>query len=339
MKKKGLIVATIVMVLVLAVSLTTATYAWFSVEAQTTIEAISFSVGTGSDVSIGLKADNTYENGASAGAFVFGTTYIESGFATSNVPNGTIPTAGDTYWGGDAGLGNAIDMQLDLSNMEKAVGTGKVSNTAGVLDFASLRTVATDTVAGVVMAEGSSSSIYSASTVERAYAQQHYLDVVIGVQAAATDLNKIICNVTINPDESDIDLGMNAAIHVAWKINGDITEGADGSVDVYGAHNKYYSTTTASLLKTLVGGNTNTVAYGGTTAQVLNDGAVNLAIPVADAGKDGETFLNIDREDIYQIHLVIWIDGTDSDCINQALGVGSTIYINFSTEHPNRVDA
>ena len=34
MKKKGLIVATIVMVLVLAVSLTTATYAWFTASAS-----------------------------------------------------------------------------------------------------------------------------------------------------------------------------------------------------------------------------------------------------------------------------------------------------------------
>ena len=55
-------------------------------------------------------------------------------------------------------------------------------------------------------------------------------------------------------------------------------------------------------------------------------------------GKDGESgeFLNISRETIYQIHLVIWIDGADSDCINQALGVGSTIYINFSAEAPGR---
>ena len=353
MKKKGLIVATIVMVLVLAVSLTTATYAWFTADAKTTIEAISFSVGTGSDVSIGLKIDNTYEEGAISGDFVFGTTTIGTEFAVDNVPNGSIPTSGSSYWGGNAGLGNKIDMQLDLQDMEKAVGTGMIGVSADALDLTTLRTTATADTNGVVMASGTSASVVTEATVVQAYAQRDYLDVVIGVQAAATDLNKIICNVTINPYQTDLDLGMNAAIHLAWEIDGDITDDSDGApggnIDVYStkthgklqdhqANDYHYGTTVNTLLKSLVDNKTNTADYGGSNDQQLNNGAINIPITVADAGKDGESgeFLNISRETIYQIHLVIWIDGADSDCINQALGVGSTIYINFSAEAPGR---
>ena len=46
MKKKGLIIATIVMVLVLAVSLTTATYAWFTLSDVTKIDASKRPVNT-----------------------------------------------------------------------------------------------------------------------------------------------------------------------------------------------------------------------------------------------------------------------------------------------------
>ena len=330
MKKKGLLIATIVMVLVLAVSLTTATYAWFTAENVTTVEKIAFSVGTGSDVSIGLKINNTYEAEPSPGQFTAGTTPIGSAFATDGVVNGAIPTLDSTYWEGEAGLGSSIDMQLDLQNMEKAVGTGKIGVSAGALDLSTLRTAATAETNGVVMASGKDQANATASTVVNAYAQRDYLDVVIGVKASANDLNSIVCNVTINPTQG-IDLGMNAAIRVAWKINGSITAGTDGNVDAYGDNHRTAVRTT--LAKTLVGGNTTTNAYGG-TGQTLNDGAVNIPITIVDLA-DGQV---ISTDVIYQIHLVIWIDGTDSDCVNQALGVGSEIYINFSATAPGRVE-
>ena len=331
MKKKGLIVATIVMVLVLAVSLTTATYAWFTAANVTTVEKIAFSVGTGSDVSIGLKINNTYQEEPSPGQFTSGTTPIGSAFATDAVVNGAIPGLDSTYWEGEPGLGSSIDMQLDLQNMQKAVGTGKIGVSAGALDLSTLRTAATADANGVVMASGNGINA-TTGTIVSAYAQRDYLDVVIGVKASANDLNSITCNVTINPTQG-IDLGMNAAIHVAWEIDGDITDNSDGNpdgnVDAYGENHRTAVRTT--LAKTLVGGNTTTNVYGG-TGQTLNDGAVNIPITIVDL-EEGQ---KISTEVIYQIHLVIWIDGTDSDCVNQALGVGSEIYINFSAEAPGR---
>ena len=72
MKKKGLIVATIVMVLVLAVSLTTATYAWFTTSDSTSIEGFNLTVVAGNAMNIGLNKQGytSYSAGATADNFV-----------------------------------------------------------------------------------------------------------------------------------------------------------------------------------------------------------------------------------------------------------------------------
>lgn len=286
-----------------------------------------------------MSSTNTYQKGASSSAFRSGTTIIGASYATTDTNNSSVPNAvlqaGDGYWDGNTGLGNRIDMQLSLTNMTKAVGTGKSGATAdGTFNLAAIRTLATDKATGMVVSEGLGTSA-SVNGATPAYGQKDYLDVVIGVQAAAADLYSIICNVTINPNSTDIDLGMNAAIHVAWAIDGMI--GADTPqsqvVDAYG--DNHYNKTTASLAKTLVGGKTTTVDYGGNESQTLNNGATNVPITIAESKtKTGTDYL--DRSTIYQIHLLIWIDGIDGDCNDQAKGVSSSIFINFSTTHPQR---
>ena len=342
MKKKGLIISTVVMVVVLIASLTTATYAWFTATAETTIEKIDFSVSSGSDVSIGLSSNNSYQTGASSSAFRSGTTTIGAAFAATDDQGTSVPSAvlqaGENYWEGSNGLGNRIDMQLSLTNMTKAVGTGKSGATAdSAFNLAAIRTLATADNTGMIISEGLATEA-SKNGSSPAYGQKDYLDVVIGVQAAAADLYSIICNVTINPNSNDIDLGMNAAIHVAWAIDGMIGANtpSDQVVDAYG--DNHYNKTTASLAKTLVGGRSNTAYFGGNETQTLNNGATNIPITIAESStKTGTDYL--DRSKIYQIHLLIWIDGNDGDCNDQAKGVSSSIYINFGTTHATRTSA
>ena len=341
MKKKGLIISTVVMVVVLIASLTTATYAWFTAAKETTIEAIEFSVSSGSDVSIGLSSNNTYQPGASSGAFRSGTTTIGPSFATTDsgtsIPNAVLQ-AGENYWEGNNGLGNRIDMQLNLTGMTKAVGTGKVGGTAdGSFDYSAIRELAAADKKGMIVSEGLA-TVPSENGASAAYGQKDYLDVVIGVQAAAADLYEIICNVTISPNSSDIDLGMNAAIHVAWAIDGmiDADTPTAQKVDAYG--DKHYNTTTQSLAKKLVGNKNDIVDFGGNATQILNNGSTNVPISVAKSATAAGTDY-LDRSVIYQLHLLIWIDGADADCNDQAKGVSSTIYINFSTNHPARTQS
>ena len=57
MKKKGLIISTVVMVVVLIASLTTATYAWFTTTNKTSISGFELQVVAGNAMNIGLKSD------------------------------------------------------------------------------------------------------------------------------------------------------------------------------------------------------------------------------------------------------------------------------------------
>ena len=324
MKKKGLIIATIVMVLVLAVSLTTATYAWFTVTNETTVEPINFAVTSDAAVLIGLKIDNTYNSAAKETDFVYGTTSVASAFAGENA---AIPTANSKYWESaenTAGLGNKIELQLELDDMKKAVGSGKVGVSAGALDFASLRTAASDSATGPVQASGENSIVHG-DTVERAIAQEHYVDVVIGVKPNQSDLTSITCYVVVNPTAGG-DLGINAAIHVAWKIDGDITQSQDGNQDIYGTNK--YDTILSTLNTSLAQGAANMGEFGGSEEATLNPGAVALPITIATAG-DGAV---LSRGTTYQLHLVIWIDGEDGDARSSALNVASDIYVSFAAE-------
>lgn len=111
MKKKGLIVATIVMVLVLAVSLTTATYAWFSSQAKATVENLAITTQPASGVQIAV-----YEGTGNSTKYFNGTiSYFENGDDnTENLGN---------HWYGDAdGFGMLLDFaDIKIGTMVNAV--------------------------------------------------------------------------------------------------------------------------------------------------------------------------------------------------------------------------
>ena len=74
MKKKGLIISTVVMVVVLIASLTTATYAWFNAQAQATVDDLTITTNAATGLQIAMtktegsteqifSGELTYENG------------------------------------------------------------------------------------------------------------------------------------------------------------------------------------------------------------------------------------------------------------------------------------
>ena len=71
MKKKGLIVATIVMVLVLAVSLTTATYAWFSTTASATVDDLAIKTQAADGLQIAMTNEQKSINDIHSGELTY----------------------------------------------------------------------------------------------------------------------------------------------------------------------------------------------------------------------------------------------------------------------------
>ena len=133
MKKKGLIVATIVMVLVLAVSLTTATYAWFTVDAQATIDNLSITAEAIEGVEIAVKTTN--------GDYSTGYTFGDLAYEETPGSNWTSSDQND-------GFGSLLDFdQVDLGQITNAV--TKATNTS-----LTVYTEDTSVVAGVTDVNG-----------------------------------------------------------------------------------------------------------------------------------------------------------------------------------------
>ncbi|MBQ9107547.1 MAG: hypothetical protein IJY49_01800 [Clostridia bacterium] len=348
MKKKGMLIATIVMVLVLAVSLTTATYAWFTETSLVQVDTIAFEISSAADMVIGVHENNTISTGAKTAAdYWSGGTYYTAG--------GTH-TAPGTWEGEFNALGSEVNFDgLTFADISKAVGTGtlKDGGSFGTYDNAtSTFTPGTDmggdadtafnmahyTASGMIQAEGQGGTV-DTTTVDAAWKNVHYLDVVLGIQATNANLETMTCYVTVTPRTGDAIIGMNAAIHVAWRVvaPGDDTVGDLHDVDIYGDY--HFDDTTVvnavynnakTAFDTKMGDGYNSTGLeclgGGTSANLYNAGhSMTVAIPIASAGEG-----TISVGDIYQLQLVIYIAGADDDCQEAAKGVASTINITFA---------
>ena len=325
MKKKGLIVATIVMVLVLAVSLTTATYAWFNAASTTIVEGINFSVGADTDVLIGVKQSykqNTTGNLTDVGEDDLPDTPTAAQFVWGNFADTdySYSDGASTWANGTPGLGHYINTGLDLQNLTQAVGTS--------VDLDTVADTSWNATHKIIKASADEKNDQVAVKENMAYAvpQSDYLDIVFGAQAAKTDLTGINCVVTVNPGASDLVLGMNAAIHVRWSFDGiNYFES-----DVYSrptlANATYDAGTKANAYGTLLTG-VGTTANANYLEQGISVnagyGAIIIALPVT--LEEG----TVDTDAITMIHLQVYIAGYDTDCNNDALGVSSEILVNF----------
>ena len=348
MKKKGLIVATIVMVLVLAVSLTTATYAWFTVSGAAEVETIGFKVGAASNLVIGVSKTNTFVDNDIKQWSDF------TSDATTFTPDPNHTGRG-SWSDGTEGLGLSIDTGLDLTTMDKAVYsftelTYKTSDdpTSGIKS-AKQDTYTKDSAqtvrAGFVhshtalKASGDGKNV-AGDSLEYADKNKDYLDVVFAVAANKADVLSFGCLITIDNDTLKSSLGMNAAIHVIYSIDG----GEYKEYDIYGdltagSPNSAATAPTAPTVKVPASTVNNqeyaeqTLTYAtkyadADTSNNYKEGDAAYFIPLRTATTAND-YAKTGVEGIVQLHLIIYICGPDSDCVTAATGVGATIDIEF----------
>ena len=324
MKKKGLIISTVVMVVVLIASLTTATYAWFTSAGVATVTPIDFSVTSAADLVIGVKGDNTIGTAPAWSDF-----YSDATQFTANDGRGE--------WTGDTnGLGLSVDTTLQLKDIQKAVysfsnvtsdeTSGKVTGaTIDAYERATTGTTVTKgfKVANTALKAAGTGNRVDAETYEKAIRNNDYLDVVFGVAPATNEVKSYGCLVTVKNTSTLNSLGMNAAIHVAYSLNGtDFTE-----VDVYGLNRagdqKSKAKKPTAPTETI---GTKTVSYE-SKVQNLQDGDATVWIPL-NAVTSADAVLPTGIDGLKQLHLVIYICGPDSDCVTGAAG-SATITIEF----------
>ena len=322
MKKKGLIIATIVMVLVLAVSLTTATYAWFTVSDVTTIEAFSVSVVPNNAVNIGLlKTYKAYDPDAKPtnDSFVSG--------AVTYTP-GTAGELGGS-WAGDPGLGATIDHNISWGSQKKAVGattgtvgeggTATVGNTtlwAGSGTLIAANGVA-QTSLDAVSAKAAVANINEENTANAKAAD--YVHMVLGVQATKDlQTNELVLLLDGTNSKGTI-VGILAAVHVAYRINDDEWEDA-----------QFFSCTYDKLLadQTLNMGDRGT-SYENSYKHINAD----ITAPTSKAGMVVIDLSDVAKNNsqIAQVEILIYIAGSDTDCNNAALNASGDLSIFFHT--------
>ena len=325
MKKKGLIISTVVMVVVLIASLTTATYAWFTTSQATSIQGFDVSVVAGNIMAIGLNNQNytSYSASATPDNFVSG--------ACQYVADTNAGQFAGGYWTGDVGsLGATITHDISWGEQEKAVGFSSDTNVGTAASNATFANTKLITQAGwthAVKANGDATKF--TTTPEYANANKGTSDGALGdyvyMFLGAKPTKKIEDNtnflyVVIQPQGSGTTNGMAAAIHVAYKLNG-----ADSWTDIdFSSVAKEGSKTYAQPRN----GNTaeiygnyasatgfNGGTYSSTTKKTTFAGAVVVPIQLSNWTSlvDGGGTINLD-----QIQLVIYLAGSDPDCIDAA---------------------
>ena len=335
MKKKGLIVATIVMVLVLAVSLTTATYAWFTTSDSTSIEGFNLTVVAGNAMNIGLNKQGytSYSAGATADNFVSG----ECEYVADTTPG---QFAGGYWTGTVASLSSTVEHNIYFGDLEKAVGFTTADEITGA-NFSNTKTYA-DGYKHVV--KGSGDSVASLTQVDYAIANRNgtgttqnpadrgdYVYMFLGAQptkALQAGTNKLYIVVQVQGAGSTI--GMASAVHVAYNKNG--TGWKD--VDVFGADDpettgtvegKHYKDAKAGLTAEVYGDysdgfGTDTGAYNSGTKKTTFQNAQVVVIDLTEY-TDVTQAAPLD-----QIQLLIYVAGADSDCNDMSkagqIGIG-----------------
>ena len=319
MKKKGLIVATIVMVLVLAVSLTTATYAWFSTAAEAEVTEITVTVGQSPNLLVGVKSTQTDSVPSSYAEFRTGEMSIESGL-----------------WVGDSALGvAAINFSEFLKNTDNEgqdwkIGRAVSYTTTAINDGETPKVAANNWY----KAQGTDAATMTVSTVEKAENGIDYIDAVFLVAIGkAETINQTYLQIEIEADDIN-NIGMAAALHFYIAI-GDFD---DNSGSLTPITYTYDTTTVGEDYKTKPGATLS--AYEGmsyTTGLNGDDCAIGafdedagtwtLLVPIH-AYQD--TAYATGTGTAKQVRLIMWIEGSDDACVIANAGTGFSINISFN---------
>ena len=319
MKKKGLIISTVVMVVVLIASLTTATYAWFTSADAVKIDAINMQVKSSAKVNVGVR-------------FKEGTGY-------NNYYNGDVEAVGTgntVSWkaeGASVGLSSTLKfVNLEL-NSQKAIGTsnyGENWSETNAVDATTniLSPNADNQVNGgkkyIVKAKGAGTKI-AYDTVELADANKDYLNATIGVEANEKGVKGTYVMVKVTTTDSNPTMGINASVHFVIRIG-------DRYVNI-----EPFGTVANTALKSNVKhtsvptGNQGYCTYSSETQQVTSVFYFWVAKgnPNTDTGHTGEFLdLGLNGSDISDFIIYAYIDGADTHCVKDATG-GCKIEIEF----------
>ena len=329
MKKKGLIISTVVMVVVLIASLTTATYAWFTADGVASVSEIGFKVAADSDLAIGVSATNTWVETPQWAGF----------YSESTVFSGPTETSKRGTWTGENnGLGLAINTGLDLTTIKKAVysfnnDATAATNTATAYEKGNGQNVTTGLARDkhILKANGKGSQVTGAyeATVMNGYTPDggsaltgDYLDVVFGVSASKNQVTGFGCLITLKNTNGLASVGTSAALHAIYSIDGKNYH----EIDFYGNYTSgspISGMAAPSAPSTTIGSD----KYNYKSTIKTTKGDATLWIPLFESDAAGK-YAVTGEGGIKQLHLMLYLCGPDGDCTTSVEGK-CTITIEF----------
>ena len=349
MKKKGLIISTVVMVVVLIASLTTATYAWFTVSNKTTISGFNLSVVAGNAVNIGVKKDNEHKVKATNDDFLSGDVTW-----TNKTNSGQIGKDAGAWSGGTAGLSSTLTHNINWGEQSKAVGAfnaesysaesdskkyGYIGDTKTVVSSGNNYTGMGNTASGNQNTFLNAANLGTGTTlasITPAYANKgteegskgDYAYLFLGAAPAEELVNNTLVLVLDGSSSTGTNVGMLAAVHVAYRV----TKAGAENVTTKWTEAQFFecgydaSLQSQSVTWTAAESKAYETAYTNSTAPTTKVGVVKI---------DG---LSIAQGAIDQIELIIYIAGSDPDCIDNAKNASGEIKMFFATESATASD-
>lgn len=305
MKKKGLIISTVVMVVVLIASLTTATYAWFSSTSTVSVDNFNMTTSAMEGLSIGVRNTEVASTGI-------------DGYANGEVTYGTA-------WTGAAGMGSTITLGAPFITNGFAHATTKYD----AANFGEGKMYAADTTLpdGVAAGQFITAQKYNTTVnpdnptpteFKASVANTDYLDVELGIRATAQDVKQIWYTITVEfyaPADFDfvneLKPGMAAALMFEITI--------DGTTTTVNAFNDY----TLGTAFTKVTDTTNVVGKTteGTESTLWKWEYSGWVYNSADTAID---------DSITSVAIKAWIEGSDDACRTRTAGTGGTVGIEFA---------
>jgi len=324
MKKKGLIISTIVMVVVLIAALTTSTYAWFSTSASTKVEQIDVKIAAASDIDIGVVSSaNAWS--ADSNNYMFETP--------------TFSATDNAYTVADGAPGLGSNLTLGNFNLATAVAT----TNSVVADETALQALTYD--AGVnnssfdptkTIFAGNLDDGYTGTQVGKAkmsdatiaIANTDYIHLAMGARANKSSVYGIVLKITVTTVGSADTLLMNSALHLYIETD-DTATGEDNAATKYADIDVWsgtYSTTNMgrTTTKSSVGSYTKS---GVTYAYANSQASATIYVLIAGAMNTSGSAISTSIIFPFQIYGYVW--GPDSDCVTNATGCECTIDMEF----------
>jgi len=320
MKKKGLLISTIIMVVVLVASLTTATYAWFSATASVKIDTMQLSTTATKGLVIGALGDTGYLNGS---------------LSWKQVGNGG-------YWeGGSPGLGSSVtfagkDGNFGLS-VEKACTPWSPSGSTLVAQAIASGFMKSGTSGAYVKAAGqngnNNADVSTSGSVEIANMNDDYIDLKLGVSASSANSVLQAYGTIIITNFDVANLGMAGALHMIIKVtdgsSDNATTGSAPSGTIVGSGNLGKDVFYKEL--TLDAKNTTNSGFG--TLTTSGSTSLTIQFPIFTGSDTSGSKLYMDSDQVKPavlVEIITWFEGYDASCTNDNTGIGDCqMEINF----------